>query len=67
MHTEIKSPNRFADAPRDKPQLDRLREHGNLERPGAQAHPRAARVGPVHLRWIKPACMGRQSVSDSSA
>jgi hypothetical protein len=45
MRIEIKPPHRFADAPRDKPQLDRLREHANLERPGAQAHPRATRVG----------------------
>ena len=40
MHTEPKMPNRFADAPRDKPQGERV-EHANLERPGAQAHPRA--------------------------
>jgi hypothetical protein len=40
MSLETKSPNRFADAPRDKPQVDRV-EHANLERPGAQFHPRA--------------------------
>ncbi|CAA9435489.1 MAG: hypothetical protein AVDCRST_MAG51-2899 [uncultured Ramlibacter sp.] len=40
MLTESKTPNRFSDAPRDKPQGDRV-EHANLERPGAQAHPRA--------------------------
>ncbi|MFL6695273.1 MAG: hypothetical protein ACJ8GO_20175 [Ramlibacter sp.] len=40
MLTESKSPNKFIDAPRDKPQGDRV-EHANLERPGAQAHPRA--------------------------
>lgn len=40
MPRETKTPNRFADAPRDKPQVDRV-EHANLERPGAQAHPRA--------------------------
>ena len=40
MLTEAKSPNKFVDAPRDKPQGDRV-EHANLERPGAQAHPRA--------------------------
>lgn len=40
MALESKSPNRFADAPRDKPQVERV-EHANLERPGAQAHPRA--------------------------
>lgn len=40
MLTELKSPNRFTDvAPTDKPQGDRV-EHANLERPGAQAHPR---------------------------
>jgi hypothetical protein len=43
MLTEIKSPNRFTDTPREKPQGDRV-EHANLERPGAQAHPRAAAV-----------------------
>jgi hypothetical protein len=42
MSKEAKSPNRFADAPRDKPQVDRV-EHANLDRPGAQAHPRATR------------------------
>lgn len=41
MFTEIKSPNRFNDTPREKPQGDRV-EHANLERPGAQAHPRAS-------------------------
>ncbi|HYF41250.1 MAG TPA: hypothetical protein VEA35_02265 [Ramlibacter sp.] len=40
MSREPKISNRFADAPRDKPQGDRV-EHANLERPGAQAHPRA--------------------------
>lgn len=40
MLTESKSPNKFSDAPRDKPQGDRV-EHANLERPGAVAHPRA--------------------------
>jgi hypothetical protein len=40
MSTESKSPNRFADTPRDKPVTERT-EHANLERPGAQAHPRA--------------------------
>ena len=41
MSTEPKTPNRFAETPRDKPVSDRT-EHGNHERPGAQAHPRAA-------------------------
>jgi len=40
--TEPKSPNRHIDTPRDKPFAERT-EHANLERPGAQAHPRAAR------------------------
>jgi hypothetical protein len=40
MSTEPKSPNRFADTPRDRPVTERT-EHANLERPGAQAHPRA--------------------------
>ncbi|HSV45226.1 MAG TPA: hypothetical protein VLJ58_05490 [Ramlibacter sp.] len=48
MITEIKSPNRFADAPRDKPQTDRASDHANLERPGAQAHPKAMRGWDVH-------------------
>jgi hypothetical protein len=42
MLTESKTPNKIADAPRDKPQGDRV-EHANLERPGAAAHPRATR------------------------
>ena len=40
MFKEPKSTNRYNDTPRDKPQADRV-EHANLERPGAQAHPRA--------------------------
>lgn len=44
MLTETKSPNKFIDVPRDKPQGDRV-EHANLERPGAQAHPRARGTG----------------------
>jgi hypothetical protein len=40
MSTEPKTPNKFADTPRDKPVSEHT-EHGNLERPGAQAHPRA--------------------------
>lgn len=42
MATEPKSPNRISDTPRDKPMGERT-EHANLDRPGAQAHPRAAR------------------------
>jgi hypothetical protein len=41
MFKEAKSPNRYNDTPRDKPQAERV-EHANLERPGAQAHPKAA-------------------------
>lgn len=40
MYKEAKSTNRYNDTPRDKPQADRV-EHANLERPGAQAHPKA--------------------------
>jgi hypothetical protein len=42
MDSEPKNPNRVNDTPRDKPMGDRT-EHANLERPGAKAHPRAAR------------------------
>lgn len=42
MNKEPKSPNRIMDTPRDKPMSERT-EHANLERPGAQAHPRARR------------------------
>jgi len=41
MALETKSPHRFADAPRDKPQVDRVEHHANLERPGARFHPQA--------------------------
>jgi hypothetical protein len=41
MYKEAKSTNRYNDTPRDKPQAERV-EHANLERPGAQAHPKAA-------------------------
>jgi hypothetical protein len=41
MNREPKtSSNRFADVPRDRPHREGC-EHANLERPGAQAHPRA--------------------------
>ncbi len=40
MYREPKSSHRFQDTPRDKPQAERV-EHANLERPGAQAHPKA--------------------------
>ncbi len=42
MNKEPKSPNRSSDTPSDKPMGERT-EHANLERPGAQAHPRARR------------------------
>jgi hypothetical protein len=41
MDKEPKITNRYADTPRDKPQSERV-EHANLERPGAQAHPKAS-------------------------
>jgi hypothetical protein len=41
MYKEAKSTNRYNDTPRDKPQAERV-EHANLDRPGAQAHPKAA-------------------------
>jgi hypothetical protein len=37
---EDKTSNRHSDTPSDKPVSERT-EHANLERPGAQAHPRA--------------------------
>jgi hypothetical protein len=40
MQREPKTSNRHFDTPRDKPQAERV-EHANLERPGAQAHPKA--------------------------
>ena len=40
MYKEAKSTNRYNDTPRDKPQAERV-EHANLERPGAQSHPKA--------------------------
>ncbi len=40
MYKEPKSTSRFNDTPRDKPHAERV-EHGNLERPGAKAHPQA--------------------------
>ena len=46
MYKEPKSTNRFNDTPRDKPQAERV-EHANLERPGAQAHPKAKGWTPV--------------------
>lgn len=42
MVKEPKTQNRFADTPRDKPIAERA-EHSDLERAGAQAHPKAAR------------------------
>ena len=46
MSTEIKVSKRHADTPSDKPVSERV-EHANLQRPGAQSHPRA-RVGWDH-------------------
>ena len=44
MLNDLKTPNRFHDAPLDRPWVERI-EHANLERPGAQSHPRAAGSG----------------------
>jgi hypothetical protein len=54
MLTEAKTPNKFIDAPSDKPQGDRV-EHANLERPGAQAHPRARGNGDWSQYTQRPA------------
>jgi hypothetical protein len=40
MSKEPKSPNRLNETPRDKPMREHT-DHANLERPGAQPHPRA--------------------------
>ena len=53
MDKEPKTLNRYADTPRDTPQAERV-EHGNLERPGAQAHPKAA-----GWNWHAPATAWR--------
>jgi len=53
MSTEPKSPGRFVETPRDKPVSEHT-EHANLERPGAQAHPRARgwqRVSDPVMAW----------------
>lgn len=52
MYREAKSANRYHDTPRDKPHAERV-EHGNLERPGAQAHPQARgwRSGDYAAAW----------------
>jgi len=42
MATDTKNQDRWNETPRDKPITERT-EHANLDRPGAQAHPRAAR------------------------
>jgi len=39
MSLESRSTDRFTEAPQEKPQLDRVEYHANLERPGAQFHP----------------------------
>ncbi len=41
MTKDSASLNRFPDAPRDRPRVERF-DHANFERPGAQAHPRAS-------------------------
>lgn len=56
--TETKSSNRHIDTPRDKPIAERT-EHANLERPGAQAHPRAAFVARGWEHYLQPAPVWR--------
>ena len=40
MNQDHKTSDRSTDVPRDRPHRESC-EHANLERPGAQAHPRA--------------------------
>jgi len=42
MANDSKKQERCGDTPREKPVTEHT-EHANLDRPGAQAHPRAAR------------------------
>jgi len=53
MALEPKTQNRFTDTPRNKPVSEHT-EHANLERPGAQSHPKAggwsAYTGPAPWR-----------------
>lgn len=51
MNREQKTPNRFSDVPRDRPHREGC-EHANLERPGAQAHPRAALWQQAHRTGV---------------
>lgn len=51
--TEPKTINRFGDTPKDKPVSERT-EHANLDRPGAQAHPKAARGWEAHKTGPAP-------------
>jgi hypothetical protein len=44
MALESTLKRRPVDAPRDKPHVDRV-EHANLDRPGANLHPRASQIG----------------------
>ena len=55
MNREQKTPNRFSDSPRDRPHREGC-EHANLERPGAQAHPRARGW---HRAMVDPAAAWR--------
>jgi hypothetical protein len=53
MSNDMKSTNRYIETPRDKPVSERT-EHANLERPGAQAHPRArgwSHLGNPVMAW----------------
>jgi hypothetical protein len=58
MTRETKTPKRFAETPRDKPVSEHT-EHANLERPGAQAHPRAR----GWTGWHDPVAAWRQRVA----
>ena len=53
MNREQQNSNRFSDAPCDRPHREGC-EHANLERPGAQAHPRAR-----GWDWHQAAAAGR--------
>jgi len=55
MANDSKKQERWSDTPREKPITERT-EHANLDRPGAQAHPRAAREW---RQYIEPATAWR--------
>lgn len=53
MNREHKTPDRYSDMPCDRPRRDGC-EHANLERPGAQAHPRASSWSRVLAERTRP-------------